>query len=82
MTNKQSQDRTNPDASQDRVPGRDDACDPFCEPASGPVREAGGTTGAGNLSPGGANRTGGTTSGVDPDNPATPPQRRDVPPSA
>jgi hypothetical protein len=32
---------------------------------SGPVREAGGTTGAGNLSPGGADRTGGATSGVD-----------------
>jgi hypothetical protein len=31
---------------------------------SGPVREAGGTTGAGNLSEGGADRTGGATGGV------------------
>lgn len=45
-----------------------DKCDPNCAagpaPGTGPVREAGGTTGAGNLSPGGANRTGGATSGV------------------
>ena len=43
-----------------------DKCDPDCAagPAPGPVREAGGTTGAGNLSPGGASRTGGATSGV------------------
>jgi hypothetical protein len=37
-------------------------CDSDCK--SGPVREAGGTTGAGNPSPGGADRTGGATSGV------------------
>ena len=43
-----------------------DKCDPDCAAGpAGPVREAGGTTGAGNLSPGGANRTGGATSGVD-----------------
>ena len=30
----------------------------------GPTREGGGTTGAGNLSPGSANRTGGATSGT------------------
>ena len=45
-----------------------DKCDPNCAagpaPGTGPVREAGGTTGAGNLSPGGANRTGGATGGV------------------
>ena len=36
-----------------------------CEPRTGgPVREKGGTTGANNLSPGGASRTGGATSGV------------------
>jgi hypothetical protein len=40
-----------------------DSCDTASP--SGPVREAGGTTGAGNLSPGGADRTGGATSGVD-----------------
>jgi hypothetical protein len=34
------------------------------DPAVGPVREAGGTTGAGNLSPEQASRTGGATSGV------------------
>src|SRR3712207_7908430 len=44
---------------------------PFCEPTSGPVREGGGTTGAGNLSPGEANRTGGATSGVSPDRKST-----------
>ena len=43
-----------------------DKCDPDCAagPVPGPVREAGGTTGAGNLSPGGASRTGGATTGV------------------
>jgi hypothetical protein len=39
-----------------------ESCDTDCK--SGPVREAGGTTGAGNLSPGGADRTGGATGGV------------------
>ena len=41
-------------------------CDPDCAAGrqAGPVREAGGTTGAGNLSPGGASRTGGATTGV------------------
>lgn len=45
-----------------------DACNSTCDPRNqpGPVREAGGTTGAGNLSPGSADRTGGATSGVDP----------------
>jgi hypothetical protein len=59
-----------------------DKCDPNCAAgpnAGGPVREAGGTTGAGNLSPGGASRTGGATTGVtDADNPRS----RDIPPSA
>ena len=39
------------------------ACDPDAGP-SGPPREAGGTTGEGNLSPEQASRTGGATSGV------------------
>ena len=54
-----------------------DKCDPDCAagPASGPVREGGGTTGAGNLSPGGA------TSGVFPDDP-THGRSRDLPPDA
>jgi len=62
-----------------------DKCDPDCPPEGqpGPVREAGGTTGAGNLSPRGASRTGGATGGVDS---ATPnpgaPRRRDIPPDA
>jgi hypothetical protein len=71
-----------------------DKCDPNCAagprdgaPANaasrdgGPPREAGGTTGAGNLSPGQASRTGGATGGV----PSTPDDRakaRNVPPSA
>jgi hypothetical protein len=41
-------------------------CDPDCpdDAPTGPVREAGGTTGAGNLSEASANRTGGATSGT------------------
>ena len=39
------------------------ACDPDDAP-TGPPREAGGTTGEGNLSPNQASRTGGATSGV------------------
>ena len=56
-----------------------DQCPPSARP--GPVREAGGTTGAGNLSPNSANRTGGATGGVT--SPETP-QKADtkkVPPS-
>jgi hypothetical protein len=73
-----------PRANSQRLPGRDDdeACDPSCEPTPGPVREAGGTTGAGNLSPGVSNRTGGATSGVSPDDPRKPSAHHDVPPGA
>ena len=58
-----------------------DKCDPDCAagPASGPVREGGGTTGAGNLSPGGASRTGGATTGVSAEGQ---PRSRDIPPDA
>jgi hypothetical protein len=58
-----------------------DKCDPDCAPApaSGPVREGGGTTGAGNLSPGGASRTGGATTGA---SNADPDRSRDLPPDA
>jgi hypothetical protein len=41
-----------------------EACDAGDRAAGGPVREAGGTTGEGNLSPQQASRTGGATSGV------------------
>ena len=60
-----------------------DKCDPDCAPddGSGPVREAGGTTGAGNLSPGGASRTGGATTGVSGDD-ATAQRSRALPPDA
>ena len=61
-----------------------DKCDPDCDAGprhGGPPREAGGTTGAGNLSPGQASRTGGATSGV-PTEPEDRAQARDVPPSA
>jgi hypothetical protein len=73
-------DATNVDEKQTTL----DEFDPYCdaEPReSGPPREAGGTTGAGNLSPGQASRTGGATSGVpsDPDDQA---QARHIPPSA
>jgi hypothetical protein len=58
-----------------------DKCDPDCanDVESGPVREAGGTTGAGNLSPGGASRTGGATTGVAGADPA---RSHDLPPDA
>jgi len=75
-----------PDAKPDPTlrppPGRDEACQESCEPASGPVREAGGTTGAGNLSPGQASRTGGATGGVSHDSDRRRQGQRDVPPSA
>ena len=60
-----------------------DKCDPDGArgATSGPVREAGGTTGAGNLSPGGASRTGGATTGVSDDG-ATAEQSRALPPDA
>ena len=61
-----------------------DKCDPNCDAGQrqgGPPREAGGTTGAGNLSPGQASRTGGATTGV-PSEPADQAQARNVPPSA
>ena len=60
-----------------------DKCDPdgAAGDTSGPVREAGGTTGAGNLSPGGASRTGGATTGVSGDD-ATVERSRALPPDA
>lgn len=82
MTDKPSAARDDTRAGAERPPGQDDPCDASCEPTSGPVREGGGTTGAGNLSPGQASRTGGATSGVSPDDAAKPSQRREVPPSA
>jgi hypothetical protein len=45
------------------------ACNACAPDAGGPVREAGGTTGENNLTAGGANRSGGTTSGVVEDDP-------------
>jgi hypothetical protein len=73
-------------STNDRKPGAKD-CPDRCPPGKsgggggGPVREAGGTTGAGNLSAGQADRTGGATSGV----PSKPQRRLDKfrpPPSA
>ena len=60
-----------------------DKCEPDCDAGStsGPVREGGGTTGAGNLSPGGASRTGGATTGVSEDD-ASQSRARDVPADA
>ena len=49
--------------------------------SGGPVREAGGTTGAGNLSGGQADRTGGATSGVPSKSQERPPKFQ-PPPSA
>ena len=68
-----------PDKRQDQRPdgatidtrsGPEGAACKSCVPeAGGPVREKGGTTGENNLSAGGANRTGGATSGVVEDDP-------------
>jgi hypothetical protein len=82
MTNKVSPAQKESHPGNGQLPGQEDACDPSCAPASGPVREAGGTTGAGNLSPGQASRTGGATSGISPDDAPKSSQRREVPPSA
>jgi hypothetical protein len=58
------------------------ACDPADTP-SGPVREAGGTTGEGNLSPQQASRTGGATGGVGDAEDANRPSRAGtIPPDA
>jgi hypothetical protein len=59
------------------------ACPEQCEDgkAAGPVREAGGTTGAGNLSEGQADRTGGATGGV-PSKSQERPKQFQPPPSA
>jgi len=69
-----------------KTPSPADKCDPNCPAdaaAAGPVREAGGTTGEGNLSPAQANRTGGATGGVQTDRDAERPARSgQVPPSA
>jgi hypothetical protein len=54
-------------SKNDRKPGTKDCpdrCPPGKSGGGGPVREAGGTTGAGNLSAGQADRTGGATGGV------------------
>ena len=57
-------------------------CPPDGRP-SGPPREAGGTTGEGNLAPMQANRTGGATSGVAANDEAQKPARSGtVPPDA
>ena len=57
-------------------------CDPNQKNPAGPVREAGGTTGAGNLSPMQANRTGGATDGVPDAGTGMSPPRRGVEPDA
>ena len=61
----------------------DTPCNPNCdlyEPnESGPVRESGGTTGQGNLSPGQASRTGGTTGGVRTQDEAAPARSGQIP---
>ena len=60
-------------------------CDPrggqACDVKTGPVREAGGTTGAGNLSPGQASRTGGATSGDAPEQAPKPAEQKNIEPS-
>ena len=74
-------DKTDPNASKPTTGEcRTDGCAPGEQP--GPVREAGGTTGAGNLSPSGASRTGGATSGVETNDVAEHAKKPTPPPSA
>lgn len=62
----------------DPAPGR--ACDP--DAPTGPPREAGGTTGEGNLSPQQASRTGGATGGVGAESNDRPARAGTIPPDA
>lgn len=55
---------TRPADAPTSSPNACDRCETDSE--SGPVREGGGTTGANNLSPMQASRTGGATGGIDP----------------
>jgi hypothetical protein len=55
---------THPPGKDNSPDCKPEACDDDDDRAGGPVREAGGTTGEGNLSAGQASRTGGATSGV------------------
>lgn len=55
-------------------------CDLYESNDTGPVREAGGTTGQGNLSPGQASRTGGATGGVRTPDQLPPARAGQVPP--
>jgi hypothetical protein len=61
-----------------------DRCEPQCDPSHSPAppREGGGTTGAGNLSPGQASRTGGATSGVESQDITKPTPADTLPPDA
>lgn len=68
--------KTNPDPAD-----TGQACEPG-QARSGPVREAGGTTGAGNLSPDQASRTGGATGGLADAAPPVPEARRGLEPDA
>jgi hypothetical protein len=66
---------------EDHTPDANDGpkCDPNAGP-TGPVREGGGATGQGNLSPGQASRTGGATGGVRTEGQMSPSRAGQVPP--
>lgn len=68
MTNKPADNQNRPPAPAKDAHGK--ACPPRQD------EKAEGTTGAGNLSPGGASRTGGATGGVDPERERHPPDKR------
>lgn len=68
--------KLNPDDDRDAT-----ACPPD-GPRAGPPREAGGTTGEGNLAPMQANRTGGATSGVSDEPDQRPARSGTLPPDA
>ena len=73
--------KTDPDATAPQPADAVGTCDPS-QSRPGPVREAGGTTGAGNLSPMQADRTGGATGGVTDAGTGVSPPRRGVEPDA
>ena len=83
-TDRPADQKTNPDAAAPQPADSADACG-ACDSDQtrpGPVREAGGTTGAGNLSPMQADRTGGATGGVPDAGTGVSPPRRGVEPDA
>ena len=80
--NPDTQSKSNPDGVTSAAPAAGEPCAADDTRRPGPPREGGGTTGAGNLSPEQANRTGGATDGVEGAGTGVSPPRRGVQPDA